>query len=224
MNILPLSKDSYTFPNPNTASPDGLLAIGGDLNPKRVLKAYQNGIFPWYNEDELDPILWWSPDPRFVLDINELHIPKSLKKIIKKNIFEIRFDTNFTRVMIECANAYRADQDGTWIGPEMIEAYSKLHSQGIAHSFEAYYEDELVGGGYGVVIGDIFCGESMFALKNDASKVAFVSLVQRLKNNGFRYIDSQIHTEHLERFGAKNITRIEYLKLVQESSENFKEF
>jgi leucyl/phenylalanyl-tRNA--protein transferase len=224
MNILPLSKDSYTFPNPNTASPDGLLAIGGDLNPKRVLKAYQNGIFPWYNEDELDPILWWSPDPRFVLDINELHIPKSLKKIIKKNIFEIRFDTNFTRVMIECANAYRADQDGTWIGPEMIEAYSKLHSQGIAHSFEAYYENELVGGGYGVVIGDIFCGESMFALKNDASKVAFVALVQRLKNNGFRYIDSQIHTEHLERFGAKNITRIEYLKLVQESSENFKEF
>lgn len=224
MNILPLSKDSYTFPNPNTASPDGLLAIGGDLNPKRVLKAYQNGIFPWYNEDELDPILWWSPDPRFVLDINELHIPKSLKKIIKKNIFEIRFDTNFTRVMIECANAYRADQDGTWIGPEMIEAYSKLHSQGIAHSFEAYYEDELVGGGYGVVIGDIFCGESMFTLKNDASKVAFVALVQRLKNNGFRYIDSQIHTEHLERFGAKNITRIEYLKLVQQSSENFKEF
>jgi leucyl/phenylalanyl-tRNA--protein transferase len=224
MNILPLSKDSYTFPNPNTASPDGLLAIGGDLNPKRVLKAYQNGIFPWYNEDELDPILWWSPDPRFVLDINELHIPKSLKKIIKKNIFEIRFDTNFTRVMIECANAYRADQDGTWIGPEMIEAYSKLHSQGIAHSFEAYYENELVGGGYGVVIGDIFCGESMFSLKNDASKVAFVALVQRLKNNGFRYIDSQIHTEHLERFGAKNITRIEYLKLVQESSENFKEF
>jgi leucyl/phenylalanyl-tRNA--protein transferase len=224
MNILPLSKDSYTFPNPNTASPDGLLAIGGDLNPKRVLKAYQNGIFPWYNEDELDPILWWSPDPRFVLDINELHIPKSLKKIIKKNIFEIRFDTNFTRVMIECANAYRADQDGTWIGPEMIEAYSKLHSQGIAHSFEAYYENELVGGGYGVVIGDIFCGESMFTLKNDASKVAFIALVQRLKNNGFRYIDSQIHTEHLERFGAKNITRIEYLKLVQESSENFKEF
>jgi leucyl/phenylalanyl-tRNA--protein transferase len=224
MNILPLSKDSYTFPNPNTASPDGLLAIGGDLNPKRVLKAYQNGIFPWYNEDELDPILWWSPDPRFVLDINELHIPKSLKKIIKKNIFEIRFDTNFTRVMIECANAYRADQDGTWIGPEMIEAYSKLHSQGIAHSFEAYYEDELVGGGYGVVIGDIFCGESMFTLKNDASKVAFIALVQRLKNNGFRYIDSQIHTEHLERFGAKNITRIEYLKLVQQSSENFKEF
>jgi leucyl/phenylalanyl-tRNA--protein transferase len=224
MNILPLSKDSYTFPNPNTASTDGLLAIGGDLNPKRVLKAYQNGIFPWYNEDELDPILWWSPDPRFVLDINELHIPKSLKKIIKKNIFEIRFDTNFTRVMIECANAYRADQVGTWIGPEMIEAYSKLHSQGIAHSFEAYYENELVGGGYGVVIGDIFCGESMFSLKNDASKVAFVTLVQRLKNNGFRYIDSQIHTEHLERFGAKNITRIEYLKLVQESSENFKEF
>jgi leucyl/phenylalanyl-tRNA--protein transferase len=224
MNILPLSKDSYTFPNPNTASPDGLLAIGGDLDPKRVLKAYQNGIFPWYNEDQLDPILWWSPDPRFVLDINELHIPKSLKKIIKKNIFEIRFDTNFTRVMIECANAYRADQDGTWIGPEMIEAYSKLHSQGIAHSFEAYYEDELVGGGYGVVIGDIFCGESMFTLKNDASKVAFIALVQRLKNNGFRYIDSQIHTEHLERFGAKNITRIEYLKLVQQSSENFKEF
>jgi leucyl/phenylalanyl-tRNA--protein transferase len=225
MNILPeLSKYSHTFPHPSTASEEGIVAYGADLNPNRVLAAYRNGIFPWYNEDEGDPILWWSPNPRFVLDLEELHIPKSLKKTIKKNIFEIKFNTNFTRVMIECANAYRADQDGTWIGAEMIESYSQIHSMGFAHSFEAYYQGELVGGGYGVSLGDIFCGESMFAKKSDASKVAFVALAQRLKQHGFKYIDSQIHTEHLERFGAKDISRDKYLQLVRKSLENFKEF
>jgi leucyl/phenylalanyl-tRNA---protein transferase len=225
MNILPeLSKYSYTFPNPNNSTEEGIVAYGGDLNPNRVLGGYRKGIFPWYNEDEGDPILWWSPDPRFVLDLDEFHISKSLNKTIKKNIFEIKFDTNFTQVMIECANAYRKDQAGTWIGPEMIESYSKIHSLGFAHSFEAYYNKELVGGGYGIALGNIFCGESMFAKKSDASKVAFAALVNRLKQNGFKYIDSQIHTSHLEKFGAKNITKNKYLELVQKSLEIFNEF
>jgi leucyl/phenylalanyl-tRNA--protein transferase len=225
MNILPeLSKYSQTFPHPSNATEEGIVAYGGDLNPNRVLAGYRNGIFPWYNESDNDPILWWSPNPRFVLDLNDLHIPKSLKKIIKKNIFEIKFNTNFTQVMIECANSYREDQDGTWIGPEMIESYSQIHSLGFAHSFEAYFDGELIGGGYGIALGDIFCGESMFTKKNDASKVAFISLAQRLKQNGFKYIDSQIHTDHLERFGAKDISRDKYLQLVKNSLENFKEF
>ncbi len=225
MNILPqLSKYSNTFPHPNNASEEGIVAYGGDLNPNRVMTAYRNGIFPWYNEDQNDPILWWSPNPRFVLDLDDLYIPKSLKKVIKKNLFEIKYNTQFTNVMIECANAYRPDQDGTWIGPEMIESYSQIHSSGFAHSFEAYYDGKLVGGGYGVSLGDIFCGESMFAKKSDASKVAFIALAQKLKKDGFKYIDSQIHTDHLERFGAKNITRNNYLQLVKNSLVNFKEF
>ena len=212
----------FIFPNPSEADDEGLLAYGGDLSVNRLLCAYSQGIFPWFNDD--DPILWWSPNPRFVLYIDDLHIPKSLKKIIKKNRFEIRFDTSFVKVMIECANANRPDQDGTWITPDMIEAYSDLHKQGFAHSFEAWLDGELVGGGYGVAIGDIFCGESMFTKVNDASKVAFVALVDRLKQNGFRLIDSQIYTEHLERFGAKHITRDEYLNLVKQSLNNPKEF
>jgi len=225
MNILPqLSKYSNTFPPAQNATEEGIVALGGDLNPNRVMTAYRNGIFPWYNEEDGDPILWWSPNPRFILDLNELHIPKSLKKIIKKNLFEIKYNTQFTQVMIECANSYRPDQEGTWIGPEMIEAYSQIHSQGFAHSFEAYYDGDLVGGGYGVSLGDIFCGESMFAKKSDASKVAFIALAQKLKHNGFRYIDSQINTDHLKRFGAKDITRDEYLKLVKKSLVNFKDF
>ena len=212
----------FIFPNPSEADDDGLLAYGGDLSVNRLLCAYSQGIFPWFNDD--DPILWWSPNPRFVLYIDDLHIPKSLKKIIKKNRFEIRFDTSFVKVMIECANANRPDQDGTWITPDMIEAYSDLHNQGFAHSFEAWLDGELVGGGYGVSIGDIFCGESMFTKVNDASKVAFVALVDRLKQNGFKLIDSQIYTEHLERFGAKHITRDKYLNLVKQSLNNPKEF
>jgi leucyl/phenylalanyl-tRNA--protein transferase len=217
-----INKYSYSFPNPLFASDEGLLAYGGDLSPNRLLTAYRNGIFPWFNED--DPILWWSPNPRFVLELDDFHISKSLQKTINKNIFEVKFDTNFVQVMIECANAKRVDQDGTWIVPEMIEAYSELHSLGYAHSFESYCDGELVGGGYGVAIGDIFCGESMFALKSDASKVALVGLVNRLKQKGFSLIDSQIHTQHLENFGAKHISRAEYIKKVKNALENPKEF
>lgn len=210
------------FPNPADGDDEGLLCYGGDLSVERLLSAYSSGIFPWFNED--DPILWWSPNPRFVLFPDHLHISKSLKRTIKKNLFEIKYDTAFVQVMIECANAKRPDHDGTWIVPEMIEAYSELHQAGFAHSFEAWYDGELVGGGYGVAIGDIFCGESMFAKKNDASKVAFVHLVERLKSNGFSLIDSQIHTDYLEKFGAVHISRDEYLIKVKEALLKPKKF
>ena len=222
MNIFPLSPYNLIFPDPSQAEDEGIVAYGGDLSVNRIMYGYSKGIFPWFNED--DPILWWSPNPRFVLDINDLHISKNLKKTIRKNIFEVKFDINFEQVIKECAKAKRPDQEGTWITTDMIEAYCDLHKAGFAHSFESYFEGKLVGGGYGVVIGDIFCGESMFALKSGASKVAFVALVQRLKNNGFSLIDSQIYTEYLASFGAKEIPRDTYLSLVEKALHNPKNF
>jgi len=217
-----LSKNNEDFPNPINTSPEGILAYGGLLSSTRVMNAYRTGIFPWYNEE--DPILWWCPNPRFVLEVNDLHISKNLKKTIKKNIFQIKYDTSFVQVMIECANAPRPDQDGTWIHPDMIETYSQLHRDGFAHSFEAWLDGELVGGGYGVIVGDIFCGESMFSKLSGASKVAFVHLVNRLKDNGFSLIDSQIHTQYLESFGAKHISRDAYLDKVKKALEKPKDF
>ncbi len=222
MNILPLDKYSYSFPDPSLACNEGVLAYGGDLSTTRLITAYTHGIFPWYNKS--DPILWWSPNPRLVLDINELKISKSLQKTINKKIFEIKFDTNFEQVMKECSKIPREGQDGSWILPEVIEAHTKLHEMKFANSFEAYYDDKLVGGGYGINIGNIFCGESMFAKKSDASKVAFYYLVQRLKSNGFKYIDCQIPTPHLESLGAKKISRDKFLYLVKESINNPKDF
>lgn len=222
MNILPLDKYSYSFPNPLYACDEGVLAYGGDLSTTRLLTAYTKGIFPWYNKH--DPILWWSPNPRLILDLNEFKVSKSLKKTIKKNTFEIKFDTNFEQVMIECSKVPREGQSGSWILPEIIEAYKKLHEMKFAHSFEAYFEGKLVGGGYGINIGNIFCGESMFSKKTDASKVALYYLVQRLKSNGFLMIDCQIPTPHLESLGAKTIPRVEFLDLVYNSKENPKNF
>jgi leucyl/phenylalanyl-tRNA--protein transferase len=222
MNIFPLSPYNLIFPDPSQAEDEGIVAYGGDLSVNRIMYGYSRGIFPWFNED--DPILWWSPNPRFVLEIGDLHISKNLKKTIRKNIFEVKFDTNFEQVIKECSKAKRPDQEGTWITTDMIEAYCDLYRAGFAHSFESYFNGELVGGGYGVVIGDIFCGESMFALKSDASKVAFVALVQRLKKNGFSLIDSQIYTEYLASFGAKEITRDTYLSLVEKALHNPKDF
>jgi leucyl/phenylalanyl-tRNA---protein transferase len=222
LNIFPLDKYSHIFPNPLEAHKKGLLAYGGDLHPGRIMTAYTQGIFPWYNEN--DPILWWSPDPRLILELDEFKVSKNLQKTINKNIFEIRFDTNFTQVMIECANIKRENQKGTWINNELIEAYTQIHEQGLAHSFEAYFEGELVGGGYGINIGNIFCGESMFAKKNDASKVALYYLVQKLKKQNFKLIDCQIPTPHLQSLGAKTISRKEFLKLVMQSTQDPKEF
>jgi len=221
MNIFPLEKHSFNFPNPLYASDEGLLAFGGDLNPNRIMVAYANGIFPWYNEN--DPILWWCPNPRMILELDEFKVSKSLQKAINKKHFEIKFDENFRQTMIECKNM-RKEKEGTWIQDELIDAYCKIHEMGFAHSFEAYYNDELVGGGYGVNIGNIFCGVSMFAKKSDASKVALYYLVQRLKTKGFKLIDCQIPTAHLESLGAKTMAREEFLELVKYSLENPKNF
>ena len=221
LNIYPLDKYSFNFPDPLYCNDEGLIAYGGDLNPNRIITAYTKGIFPWYNQN--DPILWWSPNPRMVLDLDELKVSKSLAKTISKNIYEIRFDYNFEQTIIECANA-RKHKEGTWILDEVIEAYIKLHDMNFAHSFEAYLDGELVGGGYGINIGNIFCGESMFAKKSDASKVALYYLVQRLKNSGFKLIDCQVPSLHLESLGAKNISRKEFLSLVENSICNPKVF
>ncbi|MEA3290243.1 MAG: leucyl/phenylalanyl-tRNA--protein transferase [Campylobacterota bacterium] len=221
--ILPqLSRYNLIFPDPLDADDKGLLAHGGDLSTNRIMAGYTKGIFPWFKQN--DPILWWSPNPRFVLFLDDIHISKSLQKTIKKDTYEIKFNHDFASVIKECAKAKRTDQEGSWITEDMIESYIQLHHQGFAHSFESYFEGKLVGGGYGVTLGDIFCGESMFTKKSDASKCAFVNLANRLKSLGFKIIDCQIHTKHLESFGAKHITREQYLKYVKDALNNPKEF
>lgn len=222
MNILPLSLYSHTFPNPLYASDEGLLAYGGDLNPNRILKAYMNGIFPWYNKQ--DPILWWSPNPRFVLFLEDFKVSKSLRKRIDSQLYEVKFNHDFKQTMIECSKIPRNGQNGTWIHEDVIEAYTQLHQMGHAHSFETYCNGELIGGGYGLSLGNMFCGESMFTKQSDASKVALYCLVQRLRENGFKLIDCQIPTPHLKSLGAKEISREEFLNLVANALENPKEF
>lgn len=202
------------FPSAEKANKDGLLAFGGDLSAERLVVAYANGIFPWYNDDE--PILWWSLDPRLVIRPGEMKVSKSLKHTIKSGKFECRIDTNFRSVMEHCANTPREGQDGTWILDEMIEAYCNLHQRGLAHSFETYLDGELVGGLYGVSIGKIFCGESMFHTVTDASKVAFHYLHKFLQLNGFKLIDCQQETKHLVSLGAYTIPRSEYIKELKE--------
>lgn len=209
---IPYIRHELSFPPLDSATQEGLLAYGGDLSPNRLLLAYRSGIFPWYNVN--DPILWWSPNPRFVLFTDEFILRKSLKKRMKH--FEVRYDTAFTQVMQECGKIPREGQDGSWIIPEIIEAYSVLHDMGYAHSVEAWQDGELVGGLYGVCIGKVFFGESMFAKVSDASKVAFAHLVERLKKDGFNMIDCQVRSEHLTSLGAREISRknfIEYLKV-----------
>ncbi len=205
---IPYIRNELSFPPVSSATEDGLLAYGGDLSPKRLILAYKNGIFPWYNTG--DPILWWSPDPRLVLYTDEFILRKSLKKRIKH--FEVRYDTVFTQVMHECACAPRDGQEGTWIIPEVIEGYSILHDMGYAHSVEAWQEGKLVGGLYGVCIGKVFFGESMFAKVSDASKVAFADLVERLKADGVEMIDCQISSKHLQSLGAREISRVEFMQ------------
>ncbi len=192
---------------------DGLLAVGGDLRMERLLLAYSNGIFPWYNEDELP--MWWSPDPRFVLFPEELKVSKSMGQILKRNEFEFRVDTVFEEVIFNCSRAPRQEQDGTWISDEIISAYTALHELGYAHSAEAWYEGELVGGLYGVLLGKVFFGESMFSRKSNASKYAFIKWVQLLSERGVVLIDCQVHTEHLESLGARMIGRAEFTALLR---------
>jgi len=200
------------FPSVEKATAEGLLAYGGDLSPQRLLAAYSRGIFPWFDEDQ--PILWWSPDPRMVLFPENLKISKSMKQLLKKNAFKVSFNTAFSEVIEQCAKIYRPGQPGTWITPEMQQAYLSLHQEGIAVSVEVWQETELVGGLYGVYLREkkIFCGESMFSKVSNASKYGFIHLVQQLEKEGVRLIDCQMHTDHLASLGAAEIPRSVFLE------------
>ena len=217
MPVFTLSK-RLSFPPPHLAIKEGLLAVGGDLSVDRLLLAYRSGIFPWYAKGE--PILWWSPDPRLVLYPDELSVSKSLKKILKRNLFRITFNQNFEAVIQGCAETKRAYGDGTWITDEMKSAYIALHKTGYAHSVEAWQDGNIVGGLYGVALGRVFFGESMFSRVSNASKVAFVTFVENLRRLKFALIDCQVRTDHLMRFGAREIPRKVFLEQVEKAIGN----
>jgi len=201
------------FPPVDTATEDGLLAVGGDLSPERLLLAYKNGIFPWFNDDSL--ILWWAPDPRMVLFPEKVKVSKSMRKVIRNGTFTLTQNTCFEEIMDYCAQIERKGQDGTWITPEMKMAYMNLYKKGYARSFEVWENEELVGGLYGVDLGHVFCGESMFSLRPNASKFAFIKMTQELGEKGYQIIDCQVHTNHLESLGAELIPRKEFVKILQ---------
>ncbi|HEY9194915.1 MAG TPA: leucyl/phenylalanyl-tRNA--protein transferase [Mucilaginibacter sp.] len=198
------------FPEPGLAEPDGLLAVGGDLSTERLLLAYQNGIFPWYSDDS--PILWYSPHQRFVLYHDELRISKSMRQVIRSAKFTVTTDTCFADVIKACSTMPREGQDGTWITADMQDAYTKLHSLGYAHSVEVWHNGQLAGGLYGIWVGDVFCGESMFSKISNASKMALIYLCQTKK---FKLIDCQVYTDHLASMGAKMISRDQYMAVLQ---------
>ena len=208
MQLAVLDSHKPEFPDPNTAldDPDGLLAVGGNLQPDTLLSAYYRGIFPWYNED--DPILWWSPSIRCVIDPYELHISKSLQKHLRKQTYDVTFNQSFAQVIEACAK--RDHQTDTWINSEMIMAYNKLNSLGKAHSVEVWHEERLIGGAYGVAVGGVFCGESMFSYQTNASKMALVHLCKHITQLGFKLIDCQLVTDHLMSMGAKSLARSKF--------------
>jgi leucyl/phenylalanyl-tRNA---protein transferase len=205
-----LLNQAIEFPPTNLADADGLLAIGGDLSIPRLQLAYSKGIFPWYSDDE--PILWYAPPERFVLFPNELKISKSMQQVINKNQFNFTYNQQFEAVIAGCKNIDREAQDGTWITNEMEQAYISLHKNGISISAETWYQNELVGGLYGVLLKKVFCGESMFSIKANASKFAFIQLVKMLQNKGIALIDCQVYTTHLESLGARLISRQDFEK------------
>lgn len=207
-----LSKELF-FPPVSEANPDGVLAIGGDLSPERLLLAYKSGIFPWFEEGE--PVFWWSPNPRMVLFLDELVVSKSMRNILNRNIFKVTFNQNFREVISNCQKIKRDGQNGTWITNNMIEAYYKLNELGIAKSVEVWQNEELVGGLYGVDLGNIFCGESMFSKVSNASKVAFIALVNQLKENNYKVLDCQVYNEHLESLGCREIDRTDFMELLK---------
>lgn len=210
-----LLSEKIAFPPPHLTRKDGLLAVGGDLSQKRLLLAYRMGIFPWFSDGE--PIMWWCPDPRLVLYPDELRIPKSLRKVLKKNLFQVTIDTAFKEVITECARVRLEAGEGTWIVEEMKAAYCQLHESGFAHSVEAWHNRDLAGGLYGVSMGKCFFGESMFTRVNDASKVALVFLSEYLKSLSFDMIDCQMTTGHMIRFGARKIPRDLFLEQLKQS-------
>jgi len=211
-----LSEDLY-FPPVSQTHPSGIIALGGDLSPERLLLAYKSGIFPWFEDGE--PITWWSPDPRMVLFLDELVVSKSMRNILNRNMFEITFNQNFRDVISNCQKIKREGQNGTWITDDMIEAYCKLHELGIAKSVEVWQDGKLVGGLYGIDLGHIFCGESMFSKVSNASKVAFISLVNKLKNENYKLLDCQVYNSHLESLGCREIDRDEFMEILKENIE-----
>ena len=225
MNPYPVWLDpddtNYQFPHPDNAltEPDGLLAVGGDLSPHLIISAYLNGIFPWYSHDQ--PILWWSPNPRAVLFPEKLHVSKSLRKIIRKKTFRTSMNQAFEQVIYSCAQTPRKNQDGTWITDDMQQAYLRLHKLGIAHSAECWLGDKLVGGLYGLALGKVFFGESMFSHQSNASKIAFVHLLDELANADYALIDCQVTTDHLLSLGAEEIPRNQFLKLIEQHARPF---
>ena len=210
-----LDEDEISFPHPSYSNEDGILALGGDLSPNRLLFAYENGIFPWFNEGE--PIIWWSPDPRFVLYPDDLKVSKSMRPYFNQGKFKVTYDTVFREVMVSCQQSPRQGQLGTWITEDMIDAYVKVHELGFAHSVEVWDDGQLVGGLYGISLGKIFFGESMFQRKSNASKFGFITLVRKLKSLGFNLIDAQTPTKHLGSLGAKNIPREDFLAILKEN-------
>ena len=211
MPVYRLADNHFGFPDPADAEPDGLLAVGGDLSPRRLIAAYAQGIFPWYSEGS--PILWWSPDPRCMLLPERFHLPRSLARTLRRGTFRCTMDRAFEDVLEGCAGGRRAE-DGTWLLPEMRAAYLQLHRLGLAHSFEAWHNDELAGGLYGVLLGRVFFGESMFYRVPDASKAALAFLVETLKTRGVELIDCQQVTNNLVRFGAEALPRATFLELL----------
>jgi leucyl/phenylalanyl-tRNA--protein transferase len=205
--------EQIIFPPVNLAERSGILAVGGDLSPERLIEAYRRGIFPWYSEG--DPIIWWSPDPRFVLFPAETYISKTMRQVLRRKVFEVSFDRDFRAVMRGCQGP-RKREKGTWITEEMMEAYIRLHESGIAHSIATWQHGELMGGLYGISLGRCFFGESMFTRVSNASKAAFITLSMRLRELGFVIIDCQVYTSHLESLGARHITRDEYIAILEE--------
>ena len=208
-----LSTTKNDFPPLENCTEEGILAIGGDLSSERLIEAYKNGIFPWYSEGE--PIIWYCPDPRMVLFFNQLKISKSMKKILRDESFQVTFNQNFEEVIYQCKSIERGDGLGTWITDDMQEAYIDLHKKGIAKSVEVWKNGELVGGLYGIDLGNVFCGESMFSKASNASKVAFIHLVQHLQNKQYKFLDCQVYNDHLASLGAEEIPRDVFLKLLK---------
>lgn len=208
--------DQLYFPPVETAHPSGIVAFGGDLSAERLVLAYQSGIFPWFEDGE--EITWFAPEHRMVLFLSELKISKSMRNVLNRNIFKVTFNTAFEEVIVQCQKTKRKDQLGTWITDEMMDAYTKLHQLGFAKSVEVWHYNELVGGLYGIDLGHIFCGESMFSKISNASKAGFIYLVQKLKNENYQLLDAQVYNEHLESLGCREIPRALFMKILKKEA------
>ncbi|MFD1603814.1 leucyl/phenylalanyl-tRNA--protein transferase [Flavobacterium artemisiae] len=205
--------DNLYFPPVSEADQEGILAVGGDLSPERLKLAYERGIFPWFNEGE--PILWWAPDPRMVLFLDELVVSKSMRNVLNRKLFTVTFNESFKEVILNCQNIQRDGQDGTWISDDIVASYCELNRQGFAKSVEVWQDDVLVGGLYGIDLGHVFCGESMFSKVSNASKVAFIALVEHLRKENYKLLDCQVYNPHLDSLGCREIDREDFMSILK---------